>query len=383
MHKTEGQLRAYLDGELPNAEAQEIETHLQNCEKCQSRLSALRERVDAAASGLAALMEPKQPAGASPYQALASFQRRMEAESTSKRRMVDMLKRIGSGRWKFAWAGMAALIVLSLFVFYPPLRTAASEFLGVFRVRKFAALPINVSNLEDNPSLAQVLQTALAEQVEVTGEPTPPILVSSAEEASQHAGFDVRVPAWLPDGYNVEPHMTVEGGTAFRVTVDTDYLRRIQEVLDRTDVPVPANLDGAQVDVNVPKVAAIRYYTPKGMLNIAEALSPEINLPPNVDLVQLGEFGLRMAGLSREQAALMARTIDWTSTLVVPIPMGYAQYKEVTVAGASGLLVLVGQAESGAIPAYWMLILEKDGVVYGLEGSLAPEDLMAVAESMF
>lgn len=383
MHKKEGQLRAYLDRQLPENEIKDVENHLKTCPTCREHLNILRFRQEMSASAIANLMEPNQGVQASPYQALARFRSRVQSPPPrdSERSVRSMLKRLTSAHWRIAWVSITALIILSLFVFYPPLRTAASDFLGIFRVRKFAAIPINISALEGNPTFADVLQTALSDQVQFTGDPDSSTAVYSVHQASSLAGFHVRLPAWLPEGYAGPSTMRVQDEVSLQVTVKVDHVRAIQEALGRTDVPIPPNLDGARVDVDIPKVFTAWYSSPHGTLNLIQAPSPEIHLPPDLNLEQLGEFGLRMAGMSEGEASRLAKTIDWANTLVIPVPMRYATYREVPVAGSTGLII--GEASTDEAEGHWMLVFERDGIVYGLQGMTTPEQLITVAESMF
>ena len=215
MHKKEGLLRAYLDNQVSAEEAQTIEAHLKTCGICRQRLATLRLRGEMAASAVSALREPSEGAETSTYRAFARLQSRIGNEAQPRRSVVTMWNRMTTRRWRAAWATVAALLVVSLFVLYPPLRTAASEFLGVFRVRKFAAIPVNLSALENNPTFANILETALSDQVEVTRAPGPLTSTESAEEASALAGFAVRLPTWLPGTHAAPPAMRVADETAY------------------------------------------------------------------------------------------------------------------------------------------------------------------------
>src|SRR2546425_1974226 len=60
-HVDDGQLHAYLDGELPQAEAWRLEAHLGECPACRGRLEEQRALI-ARASELLALAAPPAPA---------------------------------------------------------------------------------------------------------------------------------------------------------------------------------------------------------------------------------------------------------------------------------------------------------------------------------
>lgn len=379
MHIREGMLRAYLDGQVAPQEKHAIDEHLRRCAKCRQRAEELASRRNDAAAALSTLRPSQDGFPEHPAVALAQFQRQFSIHQREERSKWAMKKPVGLGRWKPVWIGLVAIVVVSLFVFYPPLRTAASDFLGVFRVRKFVAVPINVAALE-NPTFANVLNSALSDEVTVVREPGPAVPVSSADEAAAVMGFAVRLPSALPQGYSAQPSMSIQDGFAFRARVDMDYVLAIREALGKTDVPVPPGLDGAVLDVTVPKVLVANYPSERGSLTLVQAVSPEIQLPPNLDLRQIGEFGLRLAGIPADQARQMAAAIDWANTLIIPVPLGSASYQEVTVAGSHG--VLLGDTETAGA-GYRLLLFEKDGIVYGLEGSLSAQEMLAAAESMF
>lgn len=375
MHVREGTLRAYLDEQVTPDEKQQVEEHLRTCEACRERLQRLEANRDCAAAAMSGLPSAQAARSPHPSAALARFRQRYSIHEHPEGRKASMARQGALRRWRPVWIGLVVLVIASLFIFYPPLRTAASDFLGVFRVRKFVAVPINVAALE-NPTFENLLQSAFSDQLTVTKEPGPATPVASPDDASAALGFAVRLPSALPQGYSAQPNMSIQGEFGFRARVNIDYVLAVREALGKTDVPVPPGLDGAVLDVTVPKVLVANYPSERGWLTVAQAVSPEIQLPPNLDLQQIGEFGLRLAGIPMAQARQMATAIDWANTLIIPVPLGYASYQEVTVAGAHGVFL-----EEGA--RHGLLVFEKDGIVYGLEGPMSAQELVAVAESMF
>ncbi len=92
--------------------------------------------------------------------------------------------------------------------------------------------------------------------------------------------------------------------------------------------------------------------------------SPTVDTPPNVDLRQLAELGLEFTGMTADQAHSFSATVDWTTTLVVPIPRNGAVYQRVTVDGVQGYLI---QRPMDDAPQY-ALIWVKNGIVYAIGG---------------
>jgi hypothetical protein len=92
-------------------------------------------------------------------------------------------------------------------------------------------------------------------------------------------------------------------------------------------------------------------------------IGPTISAPPDLDVAQIGESFLEIIGMSPQEAALFSQTVDWTTTLIIPIPRYSTTYQEVTVDGVTGTLIL----QKDYVPKY-MLLWVKDGIVYSLSG---------------
>jgi hypothetical protein len=85
---------------------------------------------------------------------------------------------------------------------------------------------------------------------------------------------------------------------------------------------------------------------------------------------------LEILGLDKEEAARLSQEIDWTSTLLLPIPQDIANYHEVTVDGVSGMAVSELDGRSATI------IWQKEGVIYSLFGDRSAEELLALTDSL-
>ena len=74
--------------------------------------------------------------------------------------------------------------------------------------------------------------------------------------------------------------------------------------------------------------------------------------------------GRFLPGHSKEEAAAFTSTVDWASTLIVPIPKNAAVYKQVEVDGVTGTLI---QRPADDYPQF-ALIWVKDGIIYAISG---------------
>jgi hypothetical protein len=95
-----------------------------------------------------------------------------------------------------------------------------------------------------------------------------------------------------------------------------------------------------------------------------------------VDLPQLGEIALRIVGMAPDEAHRFAQSIDWTSTLLVPVPANASSFREVEVRGTTGLLVTTSGSGTlntpkgpMTIPQGSMLVWAEGDMVYAMNGT--------------
>jgi hypothetical protein len=210
--------------------------------------------------------------------------------------------------------------------------------------------------------------------------------VAGAAEASALAGIPVRLPTALPDWASAQPDIRVEDGMAAQIVVDRARAQALLDLAGLSDVQLPQALDGATVTIEVPPVVIAQYGRPQigpgGAFVLTQLRSPTVNLPPGVNLAQLGEAGLRLLGLSPEEARQFSRSIDWSSTLVIPLPTDIAAFRDVSVDGVSGVLITERSTPERDYAPHSILLWQKNGVVYSLAGQGNAEDMLAVANSL-
>jgi hypothetical protein len=285
--------------------------------------------------------------------------------------------------------------VLAVTLTVSPVRSFAGQFLGLFRVQQVSVIPIDttgISQLNGNSALGKQIGQLLSSSVKMTEKPGQPQTVASAEEASQLAGFAVR----LPENQTVTPQLTVQGGTAFSLVVDRARAQALLDESGHKDLVLPASLNGATIDVNIPASVSASYgncpqIDPDGKgpgmnfngspgrryadcVIMAQIPSPTVNTPPDIDVEQLAEIGLQFTGMTAEQAHAFSQNVDWTSSLVIPIPKNAATYQQVSVDGVTGTLI---QRPADDAPEY-ALVWVKNGVIYAISG-LGSDSARAIA----
>jgi hypothetical protein len=116
-------------------------------------------------------------------------------------------------------------------------------------------------------------------------------------------------------------------------------------------------------------------------LTLVQAPSPEVVLPEGIDPIAFGQLGLQALGIPADDALRMAQEIDWTSTVIVPLPTDIARSTEVTVDGVTGLLL--EETRQNRFGKGSVLVWEKDNIVYGIDGeNVEPGRLIQVADSL-
>ncbi|MGQ0604620.1 MAG: DUF4367 domain-containing protein, partial [Anaerolineales bacterium] len=83
-----------------------------------------------------------------------------------------------------------------------------------------------------------------------------------------------------------------------------------------------------------------------------------------LDVNELALIGLQLSGMTEAQAREYSQTVDWASTLVIPIPRNGASYEQVQVDGVTGYLI---QRPSDDAPQY-ALVWVKNGIIYAIGG---------------
>jgi hypothetical protein len=370
-----GALRAYLDGETAAAARAEVARHLDACPTCRQRLAEL-ERAAAWAGNRLPSMAPIPTAVV--QERLAQFMRQAQGSPLSRKeqRMNQRANRV----WRPIAAGVMIVALLVAMFSFEPSRALADKFLSIFRVRKFAVIQVS-------PDEAQV--EALAESLQdklFIGEPEmiadPPVVeAATIEEARDLAGFDARVPAYLPGPEAAR--FEVKGHTQVAFHVAREGLQLVLQTAGMDPEQIPASVENGVIQCTAPSSV----YIEKGPFSIIQVNDPSVEYPDGLNPQLIGEAGLRILGVPAGEARSISERIDWTTTVLLPVPTNIAEVRDVTVAGAQGVLLMPrqieGAAQGEAHPDGAVLLMEKDNIVYMVSGSNSYEELLRIAESMF
>jgi hypothetical protein len=385
MHLNDGQLRASLDDELIEQDL----AHLQRCELCQERRRGIAEQAKQVSLSLSAIKPPDPGLHASIANERARFENYIRLKETQ-----GMTNKIFSRNTRPVWIGLGLVTVLAVAMVFQPVRAIANNFLGLFRVEQVVVVQVNPLDLPQGEADSANLEAIFTEDLQVTAEGEVRT-VTSPEEASAMAGIPVRLPS------EASGELTLEVQPPAQMTFQVN-LAHVQAVLDElglTDIDLPEGVDGAVVTVDIPSIVNATYgdcRIPEGMMNekfdpddpstypymectsLAQMTSPTISAPQGVDLQQIGQAYLELLGMDSEEAARFSQNIDWSTTLVLPLPIDGYQYSEVPVDGVTGTLV----HSTGESNRNFTLLWVKEGVTYVLSGSGSTYTALGLANSL-
>lgn len=270
---------------------------------------------------------------------------------------------------------VVAVVLLAVVLALPPTRALAGEFLDLFRVRQVVLLPIAPNGFGSTDMLANQLEQMLSRTTVMTDEPNPPVNVASAEEASNLAGFAVRIPEVA-----MPMVISVADSSAFTMRIDNAEAQVLLDAGGRSDLSLPDQADGADISINIPASVQVMFGAAPNSgdsqtgitmdescpecVSFIQMPSPSVNAPDDLDVNELAEVALQFAGLTAEEANAFTERVDLETTLVLPIPMdSEVTYSDVLVDEVLGKLI-----QNGKAPYNHSVVWVKGGIVYIVNG---------------
>jgi anti-sigma factor RsiW len=380
-HAETGTLRAYLDGQLDPGQIAALEQHIKSCAQCERGQATLGDQAARVREGLDRLPELAIPGDPAP--AWDRFQKRREDWEEQEQTRWSFGRRLSLAAAALAVAAFVLVFTVA------PVRAWAESLLGIFRVERFTVLEFDPSalkanGLQNNQLLNQAISRVLSDEVTVTQKPQKPQTVADVATASKATGFQVQLlPGELPSG------LLVQSGAGMQMKLNRDRIQSILDEAGRSDLQVPASVDGATVGVRVP-AGIMAFYGNCGKvgpeivflaskkrdkageegdascISLIELPSPVVSAPQEIDPAQIAQVALQFMGMSANDAANFTQTVDWTSTLVLPIQRGKTNYEQVHVNGNEA--ALIRPANQGPASRYSLMWVD-NGIVFGLGGT--------------
>jgi hypothetical protein len=288
-------------------------------------------------------------------------------------------------RW---FAAAASIAIVGLAFTLPPVQAAAEAFLNLFRVKQFTGVQFDPERLQSLNS-SGISPEAIFGKIEPLTTLQESVSYATAADAGAAAGIRVLTPAWVPQGFEPSGIMASPEHAA-RLTINVAGLQAVLDTLGLADVELPENLDGQTATVRVPPIVTQSYVnrdivtqagaTIERSVHVVQAQSPDVAFPSGVDLSKLAYAGLRVLGMSRDEAYRMSVTIDWRTTLIVPVPTKALSYRPINVAGNEGLLI-EGVAADEKLPG-GILMWSSGGLTFAVAGAVGGAELLEIAQTL-
>jgi hypothetical protein len=386
MHIDEAVLQAYRDEQLSPAKRARVTAHLSGCETCRLALETARARALETADRLRILDSGSVPPTA------ASLRSRIQERIDTNREITHMWQKPFSRKYRPLWASLIVVAVIVVVLTVPPVRALAGRILYLFRAQEIQTVYVDGQKLEQqmqklrsSTEMAQILAKDL--RVEPKGDRHE---VASVVEASQEAGIQVRAPR----GMNAVKWY-VQPGAKIAMDVDLSRVRAVLDEMGNADVQLPAGLDGAKVNLDIPAGVVgffgdctgsfglesagepgRRSFLGPGCFMVNQVLSPTVSAPGGLNIDEVATPLLQVMGMTEAEAKEFSQTVDFTTTMLVPIPRNVSSAETVMVDGAKGNLIRYAGSER------FLLIWIKDEIVYSVQGVGDKEKALEIADSL-
>ena len=246
----------------------------------------------------------------------------------------------------------------------------ADSILQIFEAKQFTAVTVTATDL-------QTLEQLSAFGTLTWSSKPAPHEVASLAAAVSESGLPAPT-VTLPAGVTASARYGVLARASATFKFDAATATASAARLGRTAPPMPARIDGSSLVFTGGPAISVVYGEPgnaSGGVMVVVARAPTVS-SDGVTVKELQAYLLAQPGVSPALAAQIRAIGDASSTLPVPIPIGQATAKTVSVHGASGLLV--GDSTGLGSGVVW----QQNGLVYFVGGTLTEAQTLGVANSL-
>ncbi len=385
-HLSAGALRRMLD--QPQSFPEEQRAHLEACDRC--RAAATTVVGDAGRAAL--LMEGDGRPGVDPAPALDALRARglsrLSPSSAPAWRVAGFRsRRVTRPALGLVLVGLMGLMLVGTGV--------AGNLIKIFEPERVVAVPVDLQTLNSLPDLSRYGTIAVVQ------DPVP-AQAATLDEAAQRTGLKLLAPSTAPAVGAPERIDTMSSGT---VSFTFDAAKA--SAASAEDLPpLPENLDGSSLFVQAGPAVIQTFGGSADLMHNRAALeqaaqaaaAPEqadlaglLSSLPELMIVQMKspvvssdgpsvedyrDALLGMPNLSPALKAQIEAIGDPSSTLPVPVPVDMATSREVDINGVTG--VLVGDNTGVGSGVVW----QSGGVVRAVAGTMAEDEVLAIARSM-
>ncbi|EHQ89187.1 DUF4367 domain-containing protein [Desulfosporosinus youngiae] len=357
-----GLLQAYIDGELEIGIRKKIETHLADCDQCQSLLAVLKENDDFVFTKLKNYRqhfeECKVPGSALPglnHQTI---------NTDNKGVLNPMIK------YRKFVAAACAVALVTVCVTVQPVKSAIASALSIFRVQNVKGITLSLKDLQ------QIENKLSSGQGEISLDKMGSIKrqggqkrTSSPEEVKNLpdiVAFPSALDRVIPDVDIVEPE-------SIDFTLNAKNVNQIMKSYGATKL-LPDNIDGKTFRVDFASQVTFDYRVDNKSIEITQTKAPQITVPDGVNVDDIYNAVIEMPILPQNLQAQLKSIKDWKTTLYIPDVD--AKNTEVDINGAKGY------KRTSADKLHSAVIWYNKGVIYTISGNTDSEEILTIARSM-
>jgi hypothetical protein len=266
------------------------------------------------------------------------------------------------------WLAAAAAIVVVATTL--AMTGVADSILQIFETKQFAAVTVTPTDLQTLGQLSQFGTLTWSAQPN-------PHQVASLTAATAETGLPA-ISVTLPASVTATARYGVVPRTTATFVFDAALARSSAAAIGRTAPPMPAKLDGSTLVLTGGPAILVTYGTESqgtGALVAGIAKAPTVG-SDGASVAEIQAYLLSQPSVSPALAAQIRAMGDPASTLPVPIPVGQAAAKNVSVHGVTGLFI--GDSTGLGSAVLW----QQNGFVYIVGGTLTEAETLAAANSL-
>lgn len=346
----EGVLQAYLDSELDKEMVLQIADHLKGCAACRERLHALEVLAGSVTAVLAHYSRETTSAEPPVRMSHISQHSYRSLPLTKTRRFVNMFQR---NKWYFGAA--ASVLVLAVFLSWPPSRSIAAQFLNIFRMEKIQVVEFTPEDMAQLNELfagdGQDGEVDIRNFGRFKVEHSPDTQLITEADSSQIeslSGLKLNLPATLAG--QERRVITVERPPTITITPDVENVNKY--LSNFSNMLLPPALAGHSIIINIPPLVRVQYGQNNTEFTIYAARDLIIEAPEGVDLAYLRQALLMLPILPENLRQQLAEINDWRYTLPIPEIQGMSA-GEITVNNNQGVYFVDPADDRGPVILAW------------------------------
>jgi hypothetical protein len=280
--------------------------------------------------------------------------------------------RVAAPAFRFAapakWLAAAAAVVIVATTL--AMTGVADSILQIFEAKQFAAVTVTPVDLQTLGELSQFGTLTWSA-------PPQPHAVTSLGAATAETGLPA-ISVTVPASIGASAKYQALARTSATFVFDESLARASAAAIGRTAPPMPAKLDGSTLAFTGGPAIVVMYGSGEqtgNTLVVGVAKAPTVG-SDGASVSEIQAYLLSQPSVTPALAAQIRAIGDPATTLPIPIPVGQAAAKNVSVHGVTGLFI--GDSTGLGSAVIW----QQNGLVYLVGGTLTEAETMAVANSL-